>query len=522
MKERKKTFGIKKIINGIFSQKFIVITLLLLQIVFLVFSVLSLTEQFIFIYYISLLVGLVLVMYLINSSENPAYKLSWIVPILVFPVFGAFAFVYLKFQSSYRYEKNLSIKKIENTKPYLKQKLGVTKELEEIDRNVANLARYMRVYGGYPIYKNTKVTYFSLGEEKFEAMVRELEAAKHFIFMEYFIIDKGYMWDTIHQILLRKVREGVDVRLMYDGMGTQSVMPYRYDKKLNAEGIKTKVFNPFVPLVTTIQNNRDHRKILVIDGHTAFTGGVNIADEYINRKKRFGHWKDTAVMLKGEAVWNFTMMFFQLWEITGEQSVAQYDKYRPNVFREKSIEDDSFVMPFADSPLDDENVSELVYLNIINNADDYVYITTPYLILDNEMMTALGYAAKSGVDVRIIVPGVPDKWYIKLIGQSFYKDLIKRGVRIFEYKEGFIHAKNFLSDDQTAVVGTVNLDYRSLYLHFECAAYMYKCECIKDIKYDFEDMFSNKCHEVTYEECAGRPIAQRMLSALLGLFAPLL
>ena len=353
-------------------------------------------------------------------------------------------------------------------------------------------------------------------------MVRELEAAKHFIFMEYFIIDKGYMWDTIHQILLRKVREGVDVRLMYDGMGTQSVMPYRYDKKLNAEGIKTKVFNPFVPLVTTIQNNRDHRKILVIDGHTAFTGGVNIADEYINRKKRFGHWKDTAVMLKGEAVWNFTMMFFQLWEITGEQSVAQYDKYRPNVFREKSIEDDSFVMPFADSPLDDENVSELVYLNIINNADDYVYITTPYLILDNEMMTALGYAAKSGVDVRIIVPGVPDKWYIKLIGQSFYKDLIKRGVRIFEYKEGFIHAKNFLSDDQTAVVGTVNLDYRSLYLHFECAAYMYKCECIKDIKYDFEDMFSNKCHEVTYEECAGRPIAQRMLSALLGLFAPLL
>lgn len=520
--KRKKEFEPKKLINAIFSQKFIVISLLLLQIAFLIFAVIALAGQFIWVYYVFLFVEVVIVMYIINSSENPAYKLAWIMPILVFPVFGAAAYIYLKFQGSYRYEKNLSIKKIENTKPYLKQKGSVIKALEEKSRNASNLAHYMRVYGGYPIYQNTEVTYFKVGEEKFEAMVRELEMAKHFIFMEYFIIDKGYMWDTIHEILVRKAKEGVEIRLMYDGMGTQSELPYKYDRKLRAEGIETKVFNPFVPLVATIQNNRDHRKILVIDGHTGFTGGVNIADEYINKKERFGHWKDTAVMLKGEGVWNLTMMFFQLWEITGEQSVAQYDNYRPSAYERLHIEDDSFVLPFSDSPLDDENVGELLYMNIINNARDYVYITTPYLILDNEMMTALRFAAKSGVDVRIIVPGIPDKWYIRLIGQSFYKELIANGVKVYEYKEGFIHAKNFISDDNTAVVGTINLDYRSLYLHFECAAYMYGSECIADIKNDFEDMFENHCHRVTYEECSSRPIVQRMLSAVLGLFAPLL
>ena len=520
--KRRKEFEPKKLLNAVFSQKFIVVSLLLLQIAFLIFALISLAGQFVFIYYIFLFVEVVVVMYVINSDENPAYKLAWIMPILIFPVFGAIAFLYLKFQSSYRYEKNLSIKKIENTKPYLKQKAAVIQALEEKSSSVSNLAHYMRVYGGYPIYQNTEVTYFKLGEEKFAAMVEELEKAQHFIFMEYFIIDKGYMWDTIHEILVKKARAGVEVRLMYDGMGTQSELPYRYDKKLREEGIDCKVFNPFVPLVTTIQNNRDHRKILVIDGHTGFTGGVNIADEYINKKERFGHWKDTAIMLKGEGVWNLTMMFFQLWEITGEQSVAQYDMYRPNAFERLDTRDDSFVLPFSDSPLDDENVGELVYMNIINSARDYVYITTPYLIPDNEMMTALCYAAKSGVDVRIIVPGIPDKWYIRLIGQSFYKNLIAKGVKIYEYKEGFIHAKNFLSDDNRAVVGTINLDYRSLYLHFECAAFMYGSECIADIKADFEDMFENHCHRVTYEECASRPIAQRMLSAILGLFAPLL
>ena len=518
----KREFGIVKLLKIIFSQKFIVISLLLLQIVFMVFAVLSLAGQFVFIYYVLLAVELLLVLYIVNSDENPAYKLAWIVPVLLFPAFGAFVYIYLKFQSSYRYEKNLSIKKIENTKPFLRQKASVIKELEQRDMSVANLAHYVRVYGGYPIYKNTKATYFSLGEKKFKAMVEELEKARHFIFMEYFIIDQGYMWDTIHEILVRKAKEGVEVRLLYDGMGTQSELPFHYDRTLKKEGIDVKIFNPFVPLVATIQNNRDHRKILVIDGHTGFTGGVNIADEYINKKVRFGHWKDTAVMLKGEAVWNLTMMFLQLWEITGEQTTAEYERYTPHTFGIEDTADDSFVLPFSDSPLDDENVGELVYMDIINHAKDYVYISTPYLIPDHEMITALSFAAKSGVDVRIIVPGIPDKWYVRLIGQSFYKPLIANGVKIYEYDKGFIHAKNFVSDDNTAVVGTINLDYRSLYLHFECAAFMYGCDCVKDIKEDFNDLFENHCHRVTYEECTGRPIPQRMLSAVLGMFAPLL
>lgn len=518
----KKGFGIKKLLNVVFSQKFIVLSLLLLQIAFLIFAIFVLAEQFVFVYYFLLAIELIIVMYIVNSDENPAYKLAWIVPVLLFPMFGAFAFIYLKFQSSYRYEKNLITKKIENTKPFLRQKASVIKALEEHDMSVANLAHYVRVYGGYPVYQNTKVQYFSLGEKKFEAMVRELEGAKHFIFMEYFIIDKGYMWDTIHEILVRKAREGVEVRLMYDGMGTQSILPFRYERTLRAEGIDVKVFNPFVPLVATIQNNRDHRKILVIDGHTGFTGGVNIGDEYINKRERFGHWKDTAVMLKGEAVWNLTMMFLQLWEITGDQTVAKYEMYSPTTFEHLDTQDDSFVLPFSDSPLDKENVGELVYMNIINHAKEYVYISTPYLIPDHEMITSLCYAAKSGVDVRIVVPGIPDKWYVKLIGESFYKPLIANGVKVYEYDKGFIHAKNFVSDDSTAVVGTINLDYRSLYLHFECAAFMYGTDCVKDIKEDFLELFEEHCHRVTYEECNERPIAHRMLSAVLGLFAPLL
>ena len=300
--KRKKEFEPKKLLNAVFSQKFIVVSLLLLQIAFLIFAIISLAGQFVFIYYFFLLVEIIVVMYVINSNENPAYKLAWIMPILIFPVFGAVAFLYLKFQSSYRYEKNLSIKKIENTKPYLKQKAAVIKALEEKSSSVSNLAHYMRVYGGYPIYQNTEVTYFKLGEEKFAAMVEELEKAQHFIFMEYFIIDKGYMWDTIHEILVKKARAGVEVRLMYDGMGTQSELPYKYDKKLREEGIDCKVFNPFVPLVTTIQNNRDHRKITVIDGVVAFTGGVNLADEYINEIKPYGRWNDTGAVIYGGAV----------------------------------------------------------------------------------------------------------------------------------------------------------------------------------------------------------------------------
>ena len=309
----------------------------------------------------------------------------------------------------------------------------------------------------------------------FPVLVKELEQAEHYIYIEYFIINDGVMWRTILDILEQKVAQGVDVRLIYDGFGCLTTLPYKYDKFLREKGIQCKVFNPFRPVLNIIQNNRDHRKICVIDGKTGFTGGINLADEYINQKERFGHWKDTAVMLKGDAVWSMTMMFLHMWNVVnGIQTPIDYAAHSPHAYHPEEFEGSGFVQPFTDTPLDGETLGENVYLNIINRAKRYVYICTPYLIIDNEMMTALCLAAKSGVDVRIMTPGVPDKKMVFLLTQSYYAQLIEAGVKIYEYQPGFLHAKSFVCDDEIAVVGTINLDYRSLYLHFEDGVWIYK------------------------------------------------
>lgn len=512
---------LKKIARVLLSQRTTIILLLIAQVLLLASTLLSLSEYSSMIHYISLAIGLTLAVYILNKPENPAYKLAWIIPLLAIPLFATTAYLVLSNQYSTRMVRNKHVKKCISTKFYMRQDPALLGELIIEDKNIYHLARYVDKFGGYPIYKNTSVEYYKVGEEKFASMVRELKKAENFIFLEYFIIDQGEMWSEIENILLQKVREGVEVRVLYDGMASQSLLPFRYDKKLEALGIKCRVFNPFRPMLSSIQNNRDHRKICVIDGHTAFNGGVNLADEYINRKERFGHWKDTAVMIKGDAVWNFTMMFLQMWEIFDEDTInTDYEMFRPQNYTSPT-DSRGYVMPYGDSPLDSENVGELVYLNMINNAREYVYITTPYLILDNETVTALGYAAKSGVDVRIITPGIPDKWYCREIAWSFYRELIALGVKIYEYN-GFIHAKNFISDDTTAVVGTINLDYRSLYLHFECATYMYKVPAVQDIKADIDDIMQNRCREITASDCAQRPLYHKIISAVLRIFAPLL
>ena len=401
--------------------------------------------------------AIVLAIYILNSSENPAYKLAWIVPLVIVPIFTV-VLLYITQKSVFNKKvRNLYAKKFANTRPFLKTNKQIMSYLHESEPDFYKLANYVDKSGGYPVCGNTEVTYFPLGEDKYKAMLEELQKAQEFIFMEYFIIDDGEMWREIVKILLEKAKAGVEVRLLYDGMGSQFTLPFRYKKKLTDQGVKCLVFNPFRPMLSTIQNNRDHRKILVVDGNVAFNGGVNIADEYINLKERFGHWKDTAVMLKGDGVWNFTMMFLQMWEvISGDKT--EYNMYRPTV---KNVVNNGYVIPYGDSPLDDENVGELVYMDMINNAKDYIYISTPYLIPDNEMLTVLGYAAKSGVDVRIITPEIPDKWYVSVITRSFYRDLETLGVKVYEYKGGFNHAKMFLSDDKSAVVGTINLDYKA-------------------------------------------------------------
>ena len=365
-----------------------------------------------------------------------------------------------------------------------------------------------------------------------EEMLTQLEKAEKFIFLEFFIVEEGEMWGKILQILKKKVEQGVTVRVMYDGTCAISLLPYSYPKKLKSMGIQCRMFSPLRPFVSTHYNNRDHRKILVIDGSVAFTGGVNLADEYINRKNRFGHWKDCGIMIKGEAVRSFTLMFLQIWNIAGAPD--NFDYYLTPPFDASSTSSSSstssaaaevqasgYVIPYGDSPLDNEKVGEAVYMDIINTAQDYVYIMTPYLIIDNEMSTALQNAAKRGVDVRIILPGTPDHKMAFALAKTHYKELIPAGVRIYEYTPGFIHGKVAVSDDRSALVGTVNMDFRSYYLHYECGIYMRDTLCIQDIKKDFEEIFKVS-HEVTLQECENVNFFVREFRKILKIFGPML
>ena len=350
-------------------------------------------------------------------------------------------------------------------------------------------------------------------------MVEELKKAKHYIFLEYFIIQEGKMWNTILDILRQKAAEGVDVRVIYDDMGCIMILPTGYDRTLEQMGIKCRIFNPFVPILSSRFNTRDHRKICVIDGNVGFTGGINLADEYINAYEKHGHWKDTSILLKGEAVFNLTVMFLSMWDyLDSTTGKTDYSRYYPTVWDENAK---GYVQPFADNPLDDEAVGETVYLNLINKAKRYVYITTPYLILSSEMLTALTSAAKCGVDVRIITPHIPDKWYVHAVSRSHYQPLIEAGVKIYEYTPGFIHAKTFVVDDDYAVVGTIHLDYRSLYLHFECAVWMYQTPSVAQVRDDF---FKTQqiSQEITLEECRSLSFPRRLGRSVLRVFAPLM
>ena len=334
--------------------------------------------------------------------------------------------------------------------------------------------------------------------------------------MEYFIIREGHMWESIKEVLIQKVQEGVDVRLIYDDFGSINKVSYKFKKELESAGIKVVNFNPYRPRLTMIINYRDHRKITIIDGNVGFVGGANLADEYINRVRKFGYWKDATVVIKGEAVWNLTLLFIQMWKFSTNDDF-DYAKYRPTV----SYNTTGYVLPFGDGPLDGHQSIEMSYINIINNAKKYVYITTPYLVLDNEMTTALRTAAQSGVDVRIMMPHIPDKKLVFMISRSYYQDLIEAGVKIYEFLPGFLHSKYIVSDDEISIVGTANLDYRSFYLHYEVVTLLYKTESVIDVKRDF-DKALEVCHLVKLEETKKVSILKKALVSFLRVFSPMI
>ena len=462
----------------------------------------------------------VILLVLVNSDMDSSAKITWMLVGAVVPLFTALFYVWTRTEVGHRKIGKRMNEITELLRPEMAQDPETFKRLKATARDTSSVAGYTMKVGDFPAYDGSKVTYFPLGEDKFPVMLEKLESAEKYIFLEYFIIQEGYMWGRILDILKRKADAGVEVRVMFDGTCLLGKVPADYQERLQRIGIQCKVWEPLTPVITSTYNYRDHRKVLVVDGKVAFNGGVNLADEYINKTHPFGHWKDTAVMVEGKAVRSYIKMFLEMWNAADEGLEENWGRYldeRP----EPVTGAQGFVIPYADSPLDDYKVGEMVYIDVLNTAEDYVYITTPYLILDGELTSALKFAAERGVDVRIIMPGIPDKKMVYALSRSYYRTLLKSGVRIYEYTPGFVHAKVFVSDDRKAIVGTINLDYRSLYHHFECATYMVDVPCVSEIKQDYL-MTLNACREVTEEVYHSWNGLEQLLGAVIRIFAPML
>lgn len=495
------------------------ILLLILQVAFLVHLVTSGSALSQRISWILTIVSLLAVLSIVAKKDKGAYKTLWVFLILSFPLFGGLMYILFRFQLPTRRMKE-ALAHAENKCAPLYEFPGTAySEAESQTGSLFPQIRYLRNCAGFPVYSSTQTKYFSPGEAMLEALLPELEKAERYIFLEFFIVQEGVMWNSILEVLRRKAAQGVRVRLIYDDIGSFLLLPVGYAKTLASYGIECAVFNPFRPFLTVNQNNRDHRKIISIDGRVAFTGGINLADEYINAVEKHGHWKDSAVLVEGKAAWSLTLIFLQMWELC-KKTDEDFAVYYPWQDEPCNIPEDGLVQPYADSPMDNENVGEHVYLQILNQAERYVYINTPYLIVDDSVLSAMCLAAKRGVDVRIVTPHRWDKRLVHMTTRSYYRDLIDAGVKVYEYSSGFIHAKSFVSDDHVATVGTTNLDFRSLYLHFECGVWMWHSTAVMEVKQDFMDTL-DVCQEITEKDCKNHFIV-RLLQDVLRLFAPLM
>ncbi|MGN0249153.1 MAG: phospholipase D-like domain-containing protein [Lachnospiraceae bacterium] len=547
-----KNTGLQAIFKLIFSR--IMLTILMLSgqiyLLFILLERMNASNAKWWLYFFNICAALCIIV-IINSDENPAFKLMWMIPMSITPVFGVLLYVFIV-ANPVRMGQSKGLKRrIDETKPYLQTSEKLKWKMKEEKSPISDLSYYIQNVNHFPTYTNTEVFYFANGQEKLTDLICEIEKAEKFIFLEYFIINKGYVWDTVLDALKKKATQGVEVRLMYDGFNSLMALPTKYARELTPYGIQVREFAPVRPFLSSHQNYRDHRKIVVIDGKVAFNGGINLADEYMNLKERFGYWKDTAVKIKGDAVQSFTAMFLQMWGMF-DSSDEDYDKYlgtlptglddkkNGNVSGGKKMmlaefdatsENESlqrkintnlgYVIPYNDDPCNRQDVAEEVYLDILNKARDYVWIMTPYLIPENEMITGLCFAAQRGVDVRIIMPHIPDKKIVFDIAHTYYTQLIDAGVKMYEFTPGFVHAKMFLCDDCKAVVGTINLDFRSLYEHFECATFIYDNPVIDTIKEDYLKTF-DQCQEFLKEDYKKLPLLNRISGKVFRLFGPLL
>ena len=509
--------GLRHILSLVFSRLVMTLVLLLIQVFWLFSLFYWLSDYADWLNTAGLVLSCLMCLALIRQDSTvPEFKISWMILFVIMPVQGGF--LYLMWGNK---RPALGLRhKLERAEaalvPLRKADPAAQQKLEQCDPRAARTARYLRDYAPAPVYDDTAVTYYPSGEAMFADMLPALRSARQSIYIESFIVGMGEMWGQIHEILVQKAAEGVDVRFIYDDAGCLTLLPHNYVDTLQAEGIRAFSFNRFVPLLNLVMNNRDHRKIMVIDGQIAFTGGVNLADEYINRIRRFGYWKDSGVRLDGPAAQSFANIFLSFWRAHFPDEGLDAAQCLPPALPRPT---DCLVQPFADSPADRESVAKNVYLEMINQAQERLYICTPYLILDNDMLTELRLAAKRGVDVRIYTPGIPDKKTVYQLTRSYFPHLLRAGVKIYTFTPGFLHAKTWLCDNRMASVGTVNLDYRSLYLHFECGAVIYGGKVLQDIADDFAKL-EKQCLPVALSDCRTGFVGA-MFSAVLRLIAPL-
>lgn len=505
----------------IFSRTLFIILMILVQLAVLCFGFTKLGESFSYITEGMSLLGALLVIFIVNRDGAPEFKMTWCILICLLPVFGALIYLFVELNLGGIGLKARTYVRLKETEGLLLTTERTKKAVAGSQADFRGFARYMEGTVGFPAYQGSEAVYYPSGEDKFKDLLKELQKAERFIFLEYFIMERGIMWNAILDILKEKVKQGVEVRVMYDGMCSIMLLPYGYPRELEKYGIKAKMFAPIRPFLSTNQNNRDHRKIVVIDGKVAFTGGVNLADEYINEKEVYGHWKDTAVKITGEAVRSFTVMYLQMWHVSENGAADEYEKYLQNIVFDKPLKDDGFVIPYGEMPTVSTEVAKTVYESLFNTAKKYVHVMTPYFIVEQEFFDTMRYAAQRGVEVKMILPHIPDKKIVYYIARNYYPKLLEAGIQVYEYTPGFVHAKVFSVDGSSATVGTINLDYRSFYHHFECGCYFYDSSVIQDIEADFQRTLED-CQEVTMEYYKKLPLHQKLIGTLFKLIAPLM
>ena len=512
--------------NGVARMVFSVIVIAL-EVIFLIMLLTRLNQHAAWIDGAMRLFALLLVLGIYNKPGTSSMKTPWIILILLAPILGTGLYFIVGLNGGTRRMRRRYEAVNEKLMPMLWEgeagdaaKAASTALADESER-WAGLSNYLVRNSRYPLYRNTDITYYDDASKGLAAQKEALRRAEKFIFMEYHAIEDKESWHGLQEILEERVRAGVEVRVFYDDMGSIGFINVDFIKRLEKVGIQCRVFNPFMPGLNVFLNNRDHRKITVIDGKVGFTGGYNIANEYFNLTHPYGMWKDTGVRLEGEAVRSLTATFLENWNAV-EGKEAQHDdfgRYLPII--PYTSAENAYVQPYADSPLDSERVGEEVYISLVNKANRYCWFITPYLILTDEMIHALGLAAKRGVDVRVVTPGIPDKKMIYQVTRSYYNVLARNGVRIYEWTPGFCHCKMCVVDDEAATCGTINLDYRSLYHHFENGCLYMNCQAVQDTRADIERTVA-ECREVTEKYTTGRDQFLRFKQLLLRLFAPLM